>query len=261
MQREVIHQVQIGRLALQEGRPEVAASAFGQAEALAPEKQKERLRNARMKAAAQAQELSQLSGLNRKVAERLFVAQEALKNGRYEEALAEAENALALDPQHAGAQAIRSVAQTALASNKEKAAKRRQQRPTQVAESTPPPVAPAPAPVQTVAPEEAAPQTATLRISIQSDMPGLVSVRVHVNGRNVFQGSVGEKGSLVRKGKGGRADASRDVQAGNARVEVWVTPPGRPAEHFPISGNFPGGSARTLSIRISASGQASVNLI
>ncbi len=156
--------------------------------------------------------------------------------------------------------AIRSFAQIALASLQEKATRRRQQRPTQVAEETPPPVAPAPAPIETVEPEEAAPQTATLRISIQSDMPGLASVRVHVNGRNVFQGSVGEKGNLMRKGKGGRVDAGSEVPAGNASVEVWVTPPGRPAERFPVSGNFPGGSTRTLSIRLSASGQAGVSL-
>jgi hypothetical protein len=91
-------------------------------------------------------------------------------------------------------------------------------------------------------------------------MPGIATVRVHVNSRNIFQRTVGEKGGFMRKGTGGRVEGSRELEAGNASVEVWVTAPNKAGERFPISGNFPGGQTRNLNIHLSAKGEASVNL-
>src|SRR6185436_4408246 len=107
--------------------------------------------------------------------------------------------------------------------------------------------------------EEPVPQTASLHISFQSDVPGISTVRVHVNGRNVFSQNVGSKGRF-RGGKGGRADQTREVAAGSAEIEVWVTSPGKPAKHIPLSGNFPGGSNRSLVIRLPQDGPPSVDL-
>jgi len=260
MQRQVIDSVRTGRQALALNDPGTAAAAFRQAEALAPGKQKEHLRIARMKAERQAQENGELAGQQlRELGDHVLLAQQALVGGRFDVALAESEAALLLKPDHAGAQAIRSAAQGGLR-QQEQAMKRRQQRATRTTETVTPPVTPEPAPAETAAPEEAAPQTANLRIHFQSDMPGVASIRVHVNGKSFYTGTVGEKGGILRKGKGGRADGGGDLPAGNAVIEFWVTPPGAKAEHQTRSGNFPGGSTRSLEIHLTAAGLISVSL-
>jgi serine/threonine protein kinase len=260
-QKQVVALVQTGYRFLRAGDPTTAARAFRQAEEMAPEKQKPQLRNARMVAEKQAAEFGQLVGRQKLVVDHLVAAQQAMDNRRFEEALVSADAALALDPGNTSAQEIRTAALSGQARLKERQAKQQRDRRAtpreEVASNT---TAPEPEPLPTTAAEEPAPQTASLHISFQSDMPGVATVMVHVDGRNKLQTKVGGKGRFLRKGSGGRVDRTVEVQAGDAQIKVWVTAPGEVAKLITREGNFPGGSSRSLDIRLSEAGQASVNL-
>src|SRR5215210_271275 len=261
-QKQVISLVHTGYQVLSAGDPKTAARIFKQAEEIAPEEQKPFLRNARMQAEKTAAEFGDLVGRQKQAVENVVTAQLAMDNRRYQEATVAAEAALALDPDNKRAQEIRGAALEAQARLQEQQAKKqRTQRPVRAEEVASTPSVPEPEPVTTGAAEEAVPQTASLHISFQSEMAGVATVRVHVNGRNMFQRTVGEKGRLLRRGSGGRADQTVELQAGNTDIEVWVTRPGnKPAERITRSGNLLGGSSRDLSIRLSQNGQPSVNL-
>jgi eukaryotic-like serine/threonine-protein kinase len=260
-QKQVVALVQTGYRVLRLGDPTTAAGIFREAERIAPEAQRPQLRNARIEAEKRAQEFGQLVGRQKLVVDHLMTAQQAMDNRRYEEALVSADAALVLDPGNTSAQEIRTAAQTAQVRLKEQQAKRQRDRRTaareEIASSTP---APEPEPLPTTAVEEPVSQTASLHISFQSDMPGVTTVMVHVDGRNKLQTKVGEKGGPFRKGSGGRADRTVELAAGDAQIKVWVTPPGKVAKLITREGNFPGGSSRSLDIRLSEAGQASVIL-
>jgi serine/threonine-protein kinase len=262
-QKQVVELVHTGYQRLRAGDPQTAARVFQQAEALAPAKQKPSLHALRLEAEKQAREFGDLVGRQKQVIDHLMAAQIAIDNRRYQEAVAAADAALALDPTNDKAQAIRAAAMTSQTRLQEQQQARRQRTPRpgapeEIAATT---TAPEPEPVQTTAPEEAAPRTASLRISFQSEIPGLTSIRVHVDGKSVLATTVGERGRLFGKGSGGRIDRSVEVEAGDAvKVEVWVTPPGKGAKLTTRNGSFPGGSNRSLDVRLSESGSTSVVL-
>jgi len=110
-QRQIVALIHTGYQFLSAGDPATATRAFRQAEELAPEKQKPPLRNLRLTAQKQAEEFGQLVGLQKQVAKHLMTAQQAMDNRRFEEALAEVNAALALDPANSKAQQIRAAAQ------------------------------------------------------------------------------------------------------------------------------------------------------
>ncbi len=258
-QKEVIELVQAGFRSLRAGDPTTAASVFRRAEQIAPEKQKPPLRHRRMAAERQALEFGQLVEGQKLIVAHLMMAQLAMDNRRFEEALKEADAALALDPTSAEAQEIRTAAQTEQTRMQERARRQRAERSAAQEEVASNPTAPEPEPLATAAAEEAVPQTARLHISFQSERPGVSAVMVHVNGRNVLQKNVGSKGTFGR-GKGGRTDKGIEVEAGSAQIKVWVTPPGEGAKLTTLSGNFLGGSSRSLDIRLPKAGQANVDL-
>jgi serine/threonine protein kinase len=261
-QKQVISLVHTGYQVLIAGDPKTAARIFKQAEEIAPEEQKQFLRNARINAEKTAAEFGDLVGQQKQAVENVKTAQLAMENRRYQEAQIAAEAALTLDPSNQRAKEIRDaalIAQVRLADRQAK--KERPQRPARTEEVATNTTAAEPEPVNTGAAEEAVPQTASLHISFQSEMPGVSTIRVHVNNRNVFQRTVGEKGRVFRRGTGGRTDGTVELQSGDANIEVWVTPPGnKPAERITRSGNLLGGSTRSLSVHLTQSGQSSVSL-
>ena len=258
-QKQVVELIQTGFQLLRAGDPMTASTVFARAESIAPEKQKPQLQNLRKVADRQALEFGQLAGRDKQVSEQLMLAQQAMDNRRFEDALAAVDAALVLDAANPRALQLRTDVQTEQARVQERAKRQRSERAAreELATRTP---APEPEPLPTAAVEEPVSRTAHLRISFQSDVPGIATVRVHVNAENVFQRTVGEKGGFMRKGKGGHVEASRELDAGNAQVEVWVTAPNKASERFPVSGNFLGGSTRTLSIHLPEKGKASVSL-
>ncbi len=259
-QRQIVSLVHTGYQFLRFGDPATATLAFRQAEDLAPEKQKPHLRRLRLTAQQRADEFGELVGRSKQVVERLMAAQQAMDNRRYVEAQAAADEALALDPGSTKAQEIRTSALAAQARLQEQERRQRAQRTgrqqEEIAANT---TAPEPEPVATTAVEEPVSQIASLHISFQSDMPGISTVRVHVNGRNVFQGTAGSKGRF-RGGKGGRTGGTVPVAAGDANIQVWVTPPGEGAKLITRDGNFLGGSDRSLNIRLPQGGPPSADL-
>jgi serine/threonine protein kinase len=258
-QKQVVELVQTGYRFLRLGDPMTAGRVFRQAEEIAPEKQKPHLRNARLAAEKQAQEFGQLVGREKLVVGHLMTAQQALDNRRFEEALGAVDAALILDPANTKAQEMRAAVQREQTRLKEQLARRQRQRTAAEEEIASNTAVPEPEPLPTAAAEEPVPQTASLRISFQSDIPGISAVRVHVNDRNILQTNVGSKGRF-RGGKGGRTDRTVEVAAGNAEIKVWVTPPGEGAKLLTREGNFLGGSSRSLDIRLSDAGQAIVDL-
>ncbi|HYU33080.1 MAG TPA: serine/threonine-protein kinase [Thermoanaerobaculia bacterium] len=259
-QSQIVFLVHSGYQFLRAGDPATATRFFRQAEDLATGKQKEPLHALLLTAQKQAAVFGQEVEGQKQVAAYLVTAQQAMDNRRYQEALTAAEAALTLDPGSGKAQEIQTAATAAQNRLQEQVKKQRTQRANREEQAAANPAAPEPAPAETTAAEEPVSQTASLHISFQSDRPGVATIRVHVNKRNVFQRSVGSKGGFLRKGKGGRAEGPVDVQAGDAQIEVWVTPPGEGAQLLARSGNFPGGSSRTLSIHLPASGPPSVSL-
>jgi serine/threonine protein kinase len=260
-QRQVITLVHTGYQFMSAGDPTTAARVFKQAEEIAPEPQKKFLHNAWLNAEKTAKEFGEVMGRQKQAVERLVAAQQAMDNRRYEEALAAAEEALVLDPSNSRAQEIRTAAEEGQARLLEQQARKQRTPRTVRQEEVAAVTAPEPAPAETTAAEESVPQTASLRISFLSELSGVATVMVHVNGRNVLQQKVGEKGRLLKRGSGGRVDHTVEVAAGTADIQVWVTPPGnKPAQRITRSGNFLGGSSRALEIRLPESGPASVSL-
>jgi serine/threonine protein kinase len=260
-QRQVVALVRTGFQLMRTGDPTTAVRVLKQAEAIAPAEQKPFLHNAWVNAEKIAQEFGDLAGLERQVVEQVDVAQQAMDNRRYQEALLAAEAALALDPANTKAQEIRDAAQLAQTRLQEQLAKKqRTERTTRRDEIAAKTTVPEPVAAPTIAAEEVVPRTANLYIRFQSDMPGISAVRVHVNGRSVLQKNVGSKGGLRGKGRGGQTDGSVELDAGSAEIQVWVTPPGGKGKLYTRSGNFPGGSNRSLDIRLSEAGSPVINL-
>lgn len=258
-QKQVVELMQTGIRLMSDGDPMTAVSVLRRAEEIAPEKDKPHLRSLRMSAEEQVRIYGQAAEGQKQVVDRLMTAQQAMTNRRYEEAMAAADAVLLLDPGNSQAEQIRTSAQAEQDKMKERAKRQRAERATQaeVASRTP---APEPEPVPTAAAEEPVPQTASLHITFQSDVPGISAVMVHVNGTNVLQKNVGTKGTFGR-GKGGRLDKGGiPVDAGNVKIKVWVTPPGQGAKLITRDDNFVGGTSHSLIIRLLGDGQTSVNL-
>jgi hypothetical protein len=110
-QKQVVELVQAGYEALRSGDPMTAVRVFGQAETIAPEKQRPSLRNLRLEAEKKAQMIEQLGERQKRIQEHLTEAQQAIGNRRFEEALMAVNSALVLDPNNAQAQRLRNMAQ------------------------------------------------------------------------------------------------------------------------------------------------------
>ncbi len=245
------------------GDPVRAAQHYRRAEQLAPGKPK--LSRLRQRAEAEAQASPLLAETQRRIVAKLFEAQRAMKDRRFEQAITAANDAIALDLSIPEAHFILAAAQTAQADMRMRAARDRSQRPlpeqsATATELTPAPIAASPEPAS----EAAAAQEAVLRVNVETDIPA--DVRVQVGGRMLFRKQVGEKGGFLgrKKAKGGYFDQSYQVQTGsNQVVKVWITPltpPGQSAQYKILEGNFPGGASRDLEIRLPASGPASAHL-
>jgi serine/threonine protein kinase len=259
-QKQVVGLVRTGFQLMAKGESATAVRFFKLAEELVPEKQKPSLRKARQEAERQHREFGDEVGLQKEVGEHLRMAQLAVDNRRYQEALNAAEAALVLDPTNPRAQEIRTTAQAAQARLQEQQARRERtpRRPQdEVATNT---TVAEPEPIEATPAEEAVPQTARLRVTFQSEMPGIASIRVHVNDRAILTRQVGEKGRFMKRGTGGQVNETVEFEAGDAKVEVWVTPPGKGAKLVTRNGSFAGGSSRYLDVRLSESGVPSVTL-
>ena len=117
-----------------------------------------------------------------------------------------------------------------------------------------------PAPVgQESHPAEPVAQVSTLRVTFDSALGG-ASVMVYVGNDKVLQESVGDRGGILRKGKGGDLDRSFPLAPGQAKLRVYITPPGQASVTKAYSGNFPAGQSRHLEIHLFSDAQVTAVL-
>ena len=260
-QSRVLSLLHTGDEQMSAGDPAAAAASYGEAERLS--RGKPRLRRLRERAEQRAQQLGMLIGVEREKVAKLMEAQQAMTAHRYDDALAAANAALALDPANPQAQQI--LADARAAQERARRAAANANRPSRRGQETTAASQPTPAdtPARTPARSSQGPaaptaQGATLQISFVADTPALAFVYIGPN--QIFRKSVGERGGLLHHAKGGQAEGNAPVTSGSVELRVYVTPSGQKAWNKNISGNFPGGGSRTLEIRVSAAGVPSAEL-
>jgi len=196
-----------------------------------------------------------------RIATHLASAQIALEDRRYEDAVTAADAVLAIDPVHAEATQIRTGAQEGLV----KLSQRRQkavpgQPPTpgqQVVTATPQMVPVNPTPQETA---ESIAQIGKLRINVHSEGPE-ASVRVLLKGSPIFNQTFrGKRAGILRKASPFDASDLINVPAGSHDFQIYVTPRNKAAEFSAQAGFFRAGETRSLDIRVSGSGEVSVDL-
>jgi serine/threonine protein kinase len=260
----VITLVRLGSELLHANEPRGAAAALRQAEQLAP--RPEKIRRLRMLADQKVSEQGHLVSVEQEKAAHLLAAQQAMEARHWDEAVIAANAALALDPADVNAQQAAAAAQAAQTRARERAAaaakapKKGPGQPDAVASSQPV-VQPTPtAPRESRPAAEPASQPASLRINFETALGG-TNLRVYAGPKMVLNQTVGERPSLLhRSQRGGSIDQTVPLPSGDAEIRVYVTPPGEKAWFQSLNGSFPGGSSRSLVIRLSESKQATAEL-
>jgi tRNA A-37 threonylcarbamoyl transferase component Bud32 len=256
----VLDLVQVGKQAGEAGNWGPAVFYFREAEKLEPKSK--RIRDLRMAAEQKIRsQSSQDAGRAYVITAALGNANQFMAARKWDDAQRAASTVLMIDPQNAEAQQILVKAQ-------EQAKRKEQQRRAQTASqpvsgevTTAPPVT-SEQPVRPAAPS-ARPEatTATLRIHFRSEVPE-ATVIVYANRKEVFRKTYGG-GGLFHKG-GGPIDVTETVSpplpAGTYDFLVSVTPAGKKAQPGKQSGNFPGGSTRTMEIHLSDPTHLTVDL-
>ena len=225
------------------------------------------LRKQREEAARQAEQ-ARLEAWRRDVEAKLGEARQALAGRRYPAAAAAAEAALALDPTNAEAQGVLADAEKAEAQKEERPAPRPanpRRLPLPSAQELPP-ARPSPAPQPATAPVAAAaptPADAKLQVHLYTALSTGV-LTIYLGDKQIMQDpfDFSEKGGLFRPRKPGKGTVEQvlTVPAGAATLRIYLTPDGRKALVYSLSGNFPGGSQRRLSINLTEDGTLSANL-
>jgi serine/threonine protein kinase len=235
-----------------------AVGTLRKAEALAPENTV--IRDMRQGSERSVELLAKARTQAETLEAQLELGRQALAAKRFTEAATAAMAALQLSPGQTEATELLAKAQAAQA-----AARKRQQKPAPATAGIPATVAtlPAPGPAEPVPIDTSGEsKEATLVVSLFSQFPR-GSMMVYVNGRRVLQEQLRfvERGGLFRsKTAPGELSRSLTVQPGTSEVRLYVTPEGKKAQVRTFTGNFPGGSSRTLEIRLSEAGDVTANL-
>jgi hypothetical protein len=208
-------------------------------------------------AAAQATELARQAAEQKTIADRLEEARQALSGKRYDAAATAANAVLALAPEHPDAREILTTVEKARNKKRDRLAAQAKatpaSRPAEMLPPVPQPTNPPPAaPV---------PTDATLAVNFVSNLPEGILV-VYVNNRQVMKESFDfwKKTGFLRRAPGkGSVTENLQVAVGTADIRVIVTSGGK-TRVKELSGNFPGGSVRTLSATLNADGTLTARL-
>jgi serine/threonine protein kinase len=239
-----------------------AIGAFKQALQLAPQEEKNRIQ-------LLIQSTEELSAqhyvtLDRaeKITTHLVEARLAMQDRRFADAIAAADAVLVLDPAHAEAAQVRADAQKGIKSLTQP----RQPRTVpgqppmpgeQVATATPAPVLTNPTPQEPVQPGA---QEGKLRITLHSEGPE-ATVKILLKGNSIFSQTFrGKRAGILRKAAPFNGSDLINVPSGSHDFQVYVTPRNKAAAFSAQAGFFRAGETRSLDIRVSDSGQVSVNL-
>lgn len=262
-QARIMTFVNQGFAAMRKGQYEQAVGEFQKAEQIDPSRGD--VRRLREAAQWQAQEFKSLVTQEQEIAANVAKAKEALAARNYDQAVALATLALAIDNDNEDVKAI-------LAQAKEGQARRARQRAGLAQTGTPRPgeeaatATPATAETQPAArTSEAAPVEAAngvVRVHFTSDIPQGVLI-VWVNGTERLRDNFGSKGSIFRRKPEERHEFNKTIEvpaSGSVKFRVHIAPPGRPAIVKNLDGNFQGGMTRTLEIHLTESAQATASL-
>ncbi len=249
--------VQMGSQLLRSGDQMGAANAYREAERLAPKPEK--IRRLRLAAEQKANEQGRLLGVEQQKVAYLQSAQQAIESRHWDDAVTAATAGLALDPADASLQQALAAAQTGQNRAREHAlaAARNAKKGQPEVVATAQPVAPPTLTPRESRPAEPVSHEATLHISFESDVAG-ASVMVLAGGKKLWQDSLA--GGFLHRNRGGPIGTTVQVPAGNTELKVYVTPPGQAARVKTLSGSFPGGGSRTLTIRLPESKEPTVDL-
>jgi serine/threonine-protein kinase len=250
-----------GQALLRQGEPSGAAAAFAEAERRAP--QVARIAELRRQAEEQAGELQAQARLGEEALALVEEGEKAFARRRYEEAAGAAQRALALVPGHPRALDLDARATLALGRKLPAPPVRPPPvpAPSLLREPAPASEAPAAAVPQPLAKTPApVPTEASLTVSFWSERPqGVLTVYVGQSQllREPFR-FVEKSGFLRAREVPGGFDRTVTLPTGPATLRVYVALDRTRSET--IEGNFPPGVARTLEIRVSASGELAVRL-
>ena len=169
---------------------------------------------------------------------------------------------LAKDPTNAAAQTILAqVDQGKALASRPAALRRNVPRPTTEPTSNRATVIPEERPTTPAPTVTAIATDARLALSFSSQVPQGVVMIYRGSQRLLREEFRFREGSGLRaRGTAGGFERSLTIPAGDADLRVYVTPTGRPAVVKTISGNFPGGSARHLTIDVAQGGGVSLRL-
>jgi hypothetical protein len=236
-----------------------AIRAFKEAERIAPEQKKGSIRSLVQTAEDRAAEYVKTLSRTEQIATHLADARIAMEDRRYADAVTAADAVLVLEATHGEATQIRAEAQKRM---QRLAVPRTTPRPQatpgeQVATVTPQPV-PSPTPEETSAP---ATGKARLRIALRSEVPE-ATVRIDLEGKRIFNHTFrGRRIGIRRRVELPFSDERTiELPVGVNDLQVLVVPGGKAGRTVMRSGNFPDGETRSLNVRVSDSGQVSVDL-
>jgi Protein kinase domain len=207
-------------------------------------------------------EKERAAGKAKEVEAHLSAAREADRAVDDPKVIEEAEAALAIEPENAGARSLRETARARIASHSAAEQKRIAEALKKKAKPTQAPVqaSPSPAIAQRTAREPAAPvptpATGKVVISFASPIPE-GHVMVSLNDKFIFRKSF----AFGKKSGGGQVDGSAEIPSGRGTFKVWVIAPDRSInqyKEFPAS--VPGGDTKTLRLDLDSGGNLSVTL-
>ncbi|HEX3527068.1 MAG TPA: serine/threonine-protein kinase [Thermoanaerobaculia bacterium] len=252
--------VQMGSQLLRSGDQMGAANAYREAERLAPKPEK--IRRLRLAAEQKANEQGRLVGVEQQKIAYLQSSQQAIESRRWDDAVAAATAGLALDPADASLQQALAAAQTGQNRARERAlaAARSAKKGQPEVAATAQPVAPPTLTPRESRPAEPVSHEATLRMTFESELSGAIVI-VYAGATKVWQASIADHGGFLHRNRGGGSlDKTVQVPAGSTELKIYVTPPGQAARVKTLSGSFPGGASRTLTIRLPESKEPTVDL-
>lgn len=239
--------------------PEGAVQSFRAAEQLAPEI--DGLRRMRLAAQRKAAEMAQMTDREREIEGHLLVAREAVKTRSYNEASVEVVAALQIDPQHP--EAMEMLKQIGEA-QKRLAQTPQPRTPQQTASQ---PGMASETPVQEGGAESEGTggqsQIATIKVTVNSDMPAGGRVRVFNNGQPLLDTEVEPARSgkfLNRETRTVAFTHNLQVPEGSGQLVVHVVPKGRGAIGRVYNEFFLGGSQLELVIRATEANKATIEL-
>jgi serine/threonine protein kinase len=245
------------RTMLAQGNLQGALQAVARAELADPDSAD--ARRLRAEIDLRSREMAASAQTDRRVADGMIAAREAMAKRRYDEALVAVARVLELRPDEPEAVELRAEAESARSRQRERARQA-------LASSATPTAAPAPStmavPVPTPQASVPAPDApANLRIDFQSDLSEGV-LTIYAGERQILRESfrfVRKTGFLRSEKISGRIEAQRQLAPGTLALRAYVSSAGKPTRTATIDAEIRPGADHTLAVRVDEQGVTTVS--